>query len=125
MDLFLTLDFYEDAKLLKKFSREMREYFSKHPQWNGSYSFLSKAERDACEYSKWVMQRSEVKHRLEDPRGSPLERPTRCICDKPLAMKKCKRVGAKGNKANLGRHFYVCDRAKADDGAKAGRAGAQ
>ena len=102
-------DFYEDAKLDASFAREVRDYMAKHSQWNGSFAFLAKAERNAVEYSQWLaVDGRESFHRVADPRGAADDPPTTCICQKPVAKKKCKRVGKKGNKLNLGREFYVC-----------------
>ena len=107
-------DFFEAEKLDPEHTRELREYMAKHGHWMGSYLALDKLEVDGVFYCAWLHQNADYSHRMDDPRGNPMDAPTTCACDKVPVLKKCKKVGKKGDPKNIGRQFYVCSNADED-----------
>ena len=109
-------DFFESEKMAGQQRRDTREYLSKHNQWVGSFACFDKVESDALDYASFRLEHGEdLNHRTTDPRGDPLAAPTACLCDLTPVLKKCKKVGKKGDLKNLGRNFYTCSRAEEDD----------
>lgn len=103
-------DHFEEQKMCPRHRTAVRDYFSKHSQWIGSFAALDHIERESLRYLSFIYSEPEggVNHRMTDPRGNPEDPPVLCACDEPVIMNRCKRKGAKGSQKNVGRHFWSC-----------------
>ena len=103
-------DRFEEQKLSAAHRSSMRDYFSKHSQWVGSFATLDHVEREALRYLSFVLNENNapVNHRTADPRGNPTDPPVLCARDQPVVVKKCLRNAKKSQRNDVGRYFWGC-----------------